>query len=66
MTDRLAEAKQVLENYRQAHADTIPGIPLEVMEALAWASGEIKKLKRINLHLRQQIRHLRKAGGGEG
>ena len=63
MTDRLTEAKQVLANYRLAHVDV--GVP-EVLDALAWASGEIKKLKRMNLHLRQQIRHLRKADGGEG
>ena len=63
MTDRLTAAKQVLENYRQARVDMVP---LEVLEALAWAIEEIKKLKRMNLHLRQQIRHLRKADGGEG
>ena len=37
MTDRLTEAKQVLEHYRQARVDPLPP---EVLEALAWAIEE--------------------------
>lgn len=43
MTDRLTEAKQVLENYRQARVDMVPP---EVLEALAWAIEEVGRLRR--------------------
>ena len=57
MTD-LAEAKQVLANYRLAHVDVGPP---EVLDALAWAIREIELREREREILKQQIRHLRKA-----
>ena len=57
MTDRLTEAKQVFENYRQAQVEPLPS---EVMEALAWAIAEIELREREREILKQQIRHLRK------
>ena len=53
----LTEAKQVLANYRLAHVDIAPP---EVMDALAWAIGEIELRERETEVLKQQIRHLRK------
>ena len=43
MTDRLTEAKQVLENYRLARVNMVPP---EVLEALAWAIDEVERLRR--------------------
>ena len=57
MTD-LTEAKQVLANYRLARVDV--GVP-EVLDALAWAIGEIELREKEREVLKQQIRHLRKA-----
>ena len=57
MTDRLTEAKQVLENYRLAQVEPLPP---EVLDALAWAIGEIELREKEREVLKQQIRHLRK------
>ena len=65
MTDRLTVAKQVLGHYRLARVNMVP---LEVLEALAWAIEGIETLLRCTHgdEDRCGCRNRVTANGGEG